>query len=100
MAVFTLTGGVDNFTGNAGETNTFQFTSTTLQSTDTVTGGATGVFIDILSLTAPGTVTATQFAGVTDVEQLTLPDGTNSVTLTNGMVAGSSLASGFFLVIG
>src|SRR5262249_61699919 len=100
MALFTLTAGVDNFTGNAGETNTFQFTASTLQSTDTVTGGATGSFIDILSLTAAGTIAASQFAGVTNIEQLNLPDGTNSVTLTNGLVAGSRLPSGFFVVIG
>ena len=79
MAVFTLTAGVDNFTGIAGQDNTFQFTPLTLQSTDTVTGGATGVFIDILSLTAAGTITAAQFAGVTNVERLDLPDGGNTV---------------------
>src|SRR5262249_25375639 len=100
MAVFTLTAGVDNFTGNAGETNTFQFTASTLQSTDTITGGATGSFIDILSLTAAGTIAASQFAGVTNIEQLNLADGTNSVALTNGLVANSSVPSGFFLVIG
>src|SRR5262245_21544751 len=98
MALFTLTGGVDNFTGNANEDNTFQFTAATLQATDTVTGGATGAFIDILSLTSPGTITAAQFAGVTKVERLTLPDGTNSVTLTNAMVAGSTLANNAFQV--
>src|SRR5262249_2426681 len=83
-----------------GEQNTFQFTPSTLQSTDTVTGGATGGFIDILSLTSPGTITAAQFAGVTNVEQLNLPDGLNAVTLTNGLVAGTSLANGFFVVLG
>src|SRR5262249_49191599 len=98
MAVFTLTGGVDNFTGNPNPDNTFQCTAATLQATDTVTGGATGGFIDILSLTSPGTITAAQFAGVTNVERLTLPNGTNSVTLTNAMVAGSSLASDVFQV--
>src|SRR5262245_10097693 len=97
MAVFVLTGGVDNFTGVGGEDNTFQFTSATLQSTDSVTGGAN---IDILSLTSPGTIIAAQFAGVTNVEQLDLPDGTNNVTLTSVLVAGISLAAGSFLVNG
>ena len=98
MAVFVLTAAVDNFTGLAGEDNTFQFTPTTLQPTDTVTGGATGVFIDILSLTAPGTITAAQLAGVTNVERLELPNGTNNVTLTSGMVARLEPRLGFFFV--
>ena len=100
MAVFTLTPGVDNLTGNAGQDNTFQVTASTLQSTDIVTGGATGSFIDTLSLTAAGTITAAQFAGVTNIEQLTLANGTNSVTLTNGLVAGTSLAGRAFVVAG
>ena len=52
MSNFTLTAGVDTFTGTAGQQNTFLFTPTTLQSTDTITGGATGGFIDVLSVTA------------------------------------------------
>jgi hypothetical protein len=46
--VFTLTPGVDNFTGLAGDNNFFDFTSADLQSTDTITSGATGSFIDVL----------------------------------------------------
>src|SRR5262245_51999883 len=100
MALFTLTAGVDNFNGTAGQDNTFQFTSSTLQSTDTVTGVAAGAFIDILSLTAAGTILGTQFAGVTNIERLVLPDGTNNITLTNGLVNGTNLAGGIFQVVG
>src|SRR5262245_18565452 len=89
MAFFTLTGGVDHFTGIANELNTFSFTASTLQSSDTITGAGISD-PDILVLTAAGTITATQFAGVTNVDQLNLPDGTNVVTLANNLVAGSA----------
>jgi len=52
MSVFTLTSGVDTFTGSAGESNTFFFVPADLQPTDTITGGATGGFVDVLSVTA------------------------------------------------
>ena len=70
MANFTLTAGIDTFTGTAGELNRFFFVPANLQPTDTITGGATGGFVDILSVTAGGTITAGQFAGVTNVEEL------------------------------
>ncbi|MEA2879412.1 MAG: large repetitive protein [Hyphomicrobiales bacterium] len=98
MSVFTLTVGTDNFTGNSGENNTVFLTSTTLQSVDTVTGGATGSFFDILTITAGGTIAAAQFAGVTRFELLNLASAGNSVALTNGLVANSS--AGIFSVIG
>src|SRR3954469_22049086 len=84
MSNFTLTAGVDTFTGPPGQRNTFFFTPSTLQSTDAVTGAATGGFIDVLSVTAGGTIAASQFAGVTNVEELDLAAAGNSVTLTNG----------------
>src|SRR4051794_37706362 len=90
MSNFTLTSGVDTFTGAPGQRNNFFFIPTNLQGTDTVTGGATGGFIDVLSVTAGGTVTAGQFAGVTNVEELDLSASGNAVTLTNGLVAGTS----------
>jgi hypothetical protein len=97
MAIFTLTPGTDTFTGNAGESNFFDFTPATLQSGDAVTGGATGGFIDTLRITATGTIASGQFAGVTNVEQLDLSSGGNDVTLTNGLVAGTSI--GYFAVV-
>ena len=96
MAVFTLTPGTDNFTGLSGEDNTFNFTQLTLQPTDTITGGAAGSFIDILALTSSGTITAAQFAGVTNFEQLSL-FAPGTVTLSNGFVANSSRAGGRML---
>ena len=89
MAVFTLTGGIDKFTGVAGENNFFNFTPSTLQATDTITGGAAGGFIDTLQLTAGGTVTAGQFAQVTNVERLDLNSAGNVIALTSALVAQS-----------
>ncbi len=94
---FTLTPGIDNFTGLADDFNLFQFTPSTLQSTDTITGGASGSFLDILVATAGGTIASSQFQGVTLVEQLNLSSGGNNVTLTNSLVAGSSV--GYFAVV-
>jgi VCBS repeat-containing protein len=92
-----LTPGTDNFTGLADDFNQFQFTPSTLQSTDTVTGGAAGSFLDILVATAGGTISSAQFQGVTLVEQLNLSSGGNNVTLNNGLVAGTSV--GYFAVV-
>jgi large repetitive protein len=97
MSNFTLTAGVDTFTGTPGQRNTFFFTASTLQSTDSITGGATGGSIDVLSVTAGGTIAASQFAGVTNVEELDLAAAGNSITLTNGLVAGSS--TGQFTIV-
>ena len=98
MATFTLTVGPDNFTGIANEFNTFNFTPTTLSASDTITGIVSASFFDALQLTAGGTVTAAQFAGVTNIELLLLSAAGNNVTLANGLVAGSS--AGAFVVIG
>src|SRR3954454_18103532 len=94
---FNLTPGTDTFTGIAGDYNAFQLDSTTLQSTDTVTGGAAGSFFDVIVLTGPGTIAGSQFAGVTNVEQINLSSGGNNVSLTNGLVAGTS--TGVFTII-
>ena len=99
MAVFTLTAGTDNFTGNADEYNVFNFTPTTLSASDTITGGATGGFADVLVLTAGGAVTAGQFALTTNIEQLILAAAGNTVALSNGLVAGTSFPGGVFAVI-
>ena len=88
---------MDNFVGVAGDYNVFQFTPSTLQGTDTITGGATGGFFDVMVAQAAGTIGAAQFTGVTNIEGLFLSSGGNDVTLTNGLLAGSSF--GFFAVI-
>ena len=90
MATFTLTSSVDHFTGNSGENNTFIFTPSTLQSSDTITGIVGGSFIDVLQITDGGTITSDQFSGVTNVDELFLSTSGNNVTLTNGLVAGAS----------
>jgi Ca2+-binding RTX toxin-like protein len=100
MANFTLTSGTDTFTGINGEDNIFGFTPSTLSGSDTITGGTTAGFFDYLSLTAAGTVTGSQFAGVTNIERFYLSAAGNSVALTNGLVAGSSVTLGLFFVLG
>jgi hypothetical protein len=91
-----LTPGTDNFAGQADDYNAFQFDPTTLQSTDTVTG-ATGSFLDLLIVTTGGTILGSQFAGVTNMEELFLANDGNNVTLIDSLVAGSSI--GFFAVV-
>ncbi|MEJ0075774.1 MAG: cadherin domain-containing protein [Alphaproteobacteria bacterium] len=98
MATFTLTPGVDNFSGIAGQDNFYFFTPATLQATDTIAGAAGASFIDSMVLTASGTVTASQFAGVTGIEMIGLSSGGNTVSLTNGLVAGTG--TGVFSVFG
>ena len=96
MAIFTLTSGTDNFTGIAGENNTFNLTPATLQSTDVITGEATGTFEDRFVLTQGGTITAAQLAGVSGMELLLLEAATN-ITLTNGL---AGTGSGLFTIGG
>ena len=96
MAIFTLTSGTDNFTGIAGENNTFNLTPATLQSTDVITGEATGTFEDRFVLTQGGTITAAQLAGVSGMELLLLDAATN-ITLTNGL---AGTGSGLFTIGG
>ena len=68
---------------------------TKLTSADTVTGGSA---IDTLYFLTPGEVAATAFANVTNIEGLGLDPGGNTVTLTDSLVAGSSI--GLFRVGG
>ena len=51
----------------------------------------------ILNVTAGGTITASQFSGVTNVEELDLAAAGSNITLTNGLVAGSS--TGQFTIV-
>src|SRR5262245_30285471 len=93
MATFVLTSDPDVFSGPA-ENNTFLFTPTTLQSTDTITGGD---FVDLMELTAGGPVDALHSEVVTNIEQLNLSAAGNNITLTDGLVSGSS--AGFFTIV-
>ena len=91
---FTLTSGLDTFTGLPGGINDFFFTPATLHSTDTVTGVGAGPTLDQLDMTTSGLVQASQFAGVTTIEQLNLMRGDAYVELTDALIAGSS--AGYF----
>lgn len=94
---YSLTPGLDNFTGLPDDYNAFQLTPGTLQSTDTVTGGAAGSFIDLIVVTAAGTISGSQFTGVSGIEQLNLASDGNDVTLIDSMVAATS--TGYFAVV-
>lgn len=93
---FSLTPGKDDVAGLPDDYNAFQLTPATLQSTDTIVGAAAGGFIDLVVVTAPGAISASQFSGVSNIEELNLSSGGGSVTLTNGMVAGTSI--GYFAI--
>ncbi|TMJ03980.1 MAG: tandem-95 repeat protein [Alphaproteobacteria bacterium] len=84
MAKFTLTPGIDHFTGVATEANEFDFKADTLQATDVITGGG-AAFLDVMELTATGTITFGQFAGVSGIDQLKF-DVPGSVELSNELV--------------
>src|SRR4051812_23662994 len=97
MTLFVLTTNSDAFSGASGENNTFQFTPTDLQSTDTIAGAVGAGFLDIMEATAGGTIAASQFSGVTNIEQLNLSGAGNNITLTDGLVSGSS--TGAFTIV-
>jgi hypothetical protein len=109
---FTLTTGFDNFNGISGDTNLYDFTPATLQSTDILTGASgIGGSGDVMRLQVAGTITASQFTGVTNMDELDLPNGTNNITPTTGSglgrivggtgddtVDGSGVAGGFTFI--
>src|SRR3954470_10034347 len=97
MAFFVLTTSLDALSGVSGENNIFQFTPADLQSTDTVAGAVGAGFLDIMEARAGGTIAASQFSGVTNIEQLDLSGAGNNITLTDGLVSGSS--SGAFTIV-
>jgi hypothetical protein len=95
-SVFTLTINPDTFGGLPGDDNFFDFTQATLQSVDNITGNAAGSFIDIMRMTASGTVVANQFLLVSNIEELHLATAGSNLTLSNNAIAGSS--RGYFVV--
>jgi hypothetical protein len=96
MARFTLTAQVDHFFSVPNENNDFYFTPGTLQAADTITGLAAGSFIDTAIVTETGTITAAQFAGLTNLDALILAAAGNDVALSDSLVANSS--RGYFTV--
>jgi Ca2+-binding RTX toxin-like protein len=91
---FLAGGGADSFTGGGGN-DSFSFAVVDLTAADTVVGGAGS---GKLVLTTAGTVSAASLANVSGLEALVLNPGGNNVTLTDGMVAGTSV--GYFTVHG
>ncbi len=83
-AVITLSGsGLDVLKGGAGA-DIFRFTAADLAG-DTITGGAG---IDQVLLSTAGVLGATALAQMTQVEQIVLATGTNSVTVVDGNLSG------------
>jgi Ca2+-binding RTX toxin-like protein len=85
-------GGADTFTGGNGN-DSFSFAVADLTSADTVVGGAG---VDLLRFDSGGTVLTSAFTNVSGLEALALNNAGNNVTLTNALVAGTSV--GFFSV--
>ncbi|MGC2416056.1 MAG: hypothetical protein WA459_25595 [Stellaceae bacterium] len=91
--IFVGGNGADHFTGGT-NSDTFEFSTTTLTSADVVAG--TGGLDNTLLMTSAGTVTAT---GVTGVEVFQLANGAaNTLKLTNGNFTGVN--GGFIRVYG
>lgn len=91
MAFWRLTGGVDQFTGAAGEDNVFLIEQDALGPNDTIAGGSTGVFNDALVAIDAENLNADKFAGVSNIELLCLLSANAStVLLTNNLVASTS----------
>ena len=79
MAVFTGTANNDNFVGDPGVADTFNFTFANLSGADTVNGG-TGDG-DILRLTTTGTVLAPMLSNKSGLEQINLSAAGNDLVL-------------------
>ena len=88
MATFTGTAGADKFIGGANVEDFFNFRPTNLSGVDVVKGG-TGTEVDLLRLTATGTVTSAAFARVTGIEEIQLAAGGNNIALVNANFATS-----------
>src|SRR4051812_31155875 len=95
MVAVVLTPGVDSVSGTPSQRNFFYFTPSTLQSNDSILGAASA--LDVAVLTASGTVVASQFAGVQNLEELRLAGAGDNVTLTDALIAGSS--AGYFTIV-
>src|SRR5262249_16715787 len=85
MATFIGTSGVDAFNGTDPSADTFKFTPANLSGTDTVSGGL-GSVNDILEITAAGSISAAQLAGVSGIETIKMFAG-SAIDLTANMGA-------------
>lgn len=82
---------MDAFGGSIASDNLFLFTPSNLAGTDTLTGNPNAGFVDTLTLTAIGTVSAAQLAGTTGIEIVRLTGLGNTLELTLAM-ANTSMA--------
>ncbi len=96
MATFTGSTALDIFAGSDTEADIFRFTPLSLQSFDTVSGGAGG-FEDVLRFTLAGSINASALANVSGIERIDLADGSNTLILPAALVAS---AGGTLLVNG
>src|SRR5215510_4118851 len=101
MASYFLTPGADDTTAtqsdgtgpvSSSENNYIYFRpGLDLTSSDNIEGGTAAGFSDTLVATAGGTISASDFAGVSNVEALVLSSaGNNVVTLSNNLVTTSN----------
>jgi hypothetical protein len=72
--------------------DTFKFTAAGLTRATTVQGGG-GTGVDTLDFTTAGNITASQLFHVSGIEQIDLANGTNSIALTDALVASASQAA-------
>jgi hypothetical protein len=76
--------------GSGGDT--FIFTAAGLTHATTVEGGG-GTGVDTLKFSTAGTITASELFHVSGIEQIDLANGTNSIALTDALVASANGAS-------
>ncbi|WP_439817466.1 calcium-binding protein [Zavarzinia sp. CC-PAN008] len=84
MVTFTGTAGADTFVGGPGA-DLVRVAPADLGPLDMLAGGLGG--IDVLQLTAAGTIGTAALAGVSGFERIQLANGSNSLTLTAALVA-------------
>lgn len=89
MANFVLTAGNDSFVGGNAVADLFQTSIANLGNADLVTGGL-GATADVLQFLGAGTIAAAQFAKVSQIEQILLANGSNSLALSNALAASAN----------
>jgi hypothetical protein len=90
MANFRGSGGLDSFSGAAGENNTFSFRREYLSGDDIVTGSTLSSDIDHLNFTTGGAVTAEMLQGVSAIEQVRFSHAGNTIELTSALVGSAN----------
>lgn len=81
--VFSSGGGNDTLNGGDGN-DRFNISASNLTSSDIITGGAGA---DTLVFSSAGTITSSALSNVSGIDTITLSNGTNSLTLTDAIIA-------------